>query len=78
MGKRFRDDTSLRLSLNAVIADRRGRPQTFLGVTRFEQSALGRIVTPHASVAVRLELLPDGKRVSFALAAALSGGRHTF
>ena len=61
MGERVRRDTTLRLALDAVVADGGGRVQRArdLGLRRcLQQARVGRVSGPYARVAVGLELDP--------------------
>ena len=63
MRPRLRVHLALRLLLDAVVADRRGRVEAGVDVVLGElldQAGLHGVRRPHAGVAVRLELGPDG------------------
>src|SRR5689334_5724509 len=61
MGPALGIDLALRLGLDPVVADRRGRVQRFADLLlrrRFEETGRGGVVGPDAGVAVGLELGP--------------------
>src|SRR3546814_12128312 len=61
------DDMPLRLALEPVIADRRGRLQPFLHVAGIEQVLLPGVIAPAAGLAVGLPPECDGQPVALGL-----------
>src|SRR3546814_2098797 len=72
------DDMPLRLALEPVIADRRGRLQPFLHVAGIEQVLLPGVIAPDAGIAVGLQLEGDGQPVGLGLRELLASARDLF
>jgi len=67
MGEAIGCDMAGRHSLQAIVANRGGRPQPFFNVARFQlhlsirrAAVLRRVVPPHAGEAIRLQLDTNG------------------
>src|SRR5262245_15229659 len=72
----LRSDVALRHALEAVVADRRRRPQALFGIARLEESLLRAAMAPDPGEAVGLELEGDGELVALSLSDALAQGAH--
>jgi hypothetical protein len=63
VGEGFWNHLAARHPLQAIVADRGGRVQTFLRVARFEYASRCRVVTPDAGETIGLQLQANGSRV---------------
>src|SRR5438105_5903382 len=78
MRERLGNDLAARHALQPVVADGRRRVQSFIHIAGIEQAARLGEMSPHARVAVGLQLEADGQRVGLAIVGAFPLRRDGF